>query len=755
MPATSKLRNAVVLAIFIAVAPVAVAQEQAYDPPDRVVRLSYQTGDVEYAAAGSDDWGLIDINRVLMPGDRIGNGDDAMSELDLGTASVRIDRDSAFSLVNLDDQLAQFQLAQGTLDLRVRRMGQSDTYEVDTPTLAFVADTAGNYRVDIGADGSTTITVYSGSGTVYGDGGVSEQLQAGAAYQFGDSQLQDASAYDIAPPDDFDRFCAARDARYERMRSRRYVSPYMIGAADLDDYGQWSPTPEYGAVWYPNRVPAGWAPYHDGHWIWVDPWGWTWVDNAPWGFAPSHYGRWAWIGGRWGWIPGPATAQPVYAPALVAFVGGSGFSLSINLGGGGGQPVGWFPLGPRDVYQPPYQVTKNYFNTVNVTNVKVINTTVINNVYINNYNTTRPTATVTYANMKVPGAMTVVPRAAFTSAKPVAAAAIAVQPSLLARAVVTPAVRIAPVAASIGVAASSRPSVAAAHAFSRPVLARTPPPAPPAPFAARAKAIASQGGAPLAASQLRHIDQQHAAGRPMPHIIVAAPPHGAAPVGISPPAPVKRLGVPPPVAPNAGERPSSGRNFMVPVERRNPTMRPSGPVGDSARPALDRTPPPHVPVASPVRIQNPPATPQPRPIERGQETRSDVRPPVAPISRPELRPAPRPEVQPISRPELRPAPHPEAQPISRPELRPAPRPEVQPMPRPDPRPVPRPEQAAPPIQHPPIVREPVQQRALRPAERAPAAPVMQHPRSEPAPARDVKPKKDEKDHAASNGEDQR
>ncbi len=75
-------------------------------------------------------------------------------------------------------------------------------------------------------------------------------------------------------------------------------------------------------MWVPNGTPAGWAPYHYGHWVWVDPWGWTWVDDAPWGFAPFHYGRWAYVGGYWGWVPGPIAARPVYAPALVAWVGG-------------------------------------------------------------------------------------------------------------------------------------------------------------------------------------------------------------------------------------------------------------------------------------------------------------------------------------------------------------------------------------------------------------------------------------------------
>src|SRR5215472_15335004 len=105
-------------------------------------------------------------------------------------------------------------------------------------------------------------------------------------------------------------------------------------------------------------------------WAWIDPWGWTWVDDDPWGYAPFHYGRWASIDGRWGWIPGPREERPVYAPALVVFVGG-------GLAAGN---VGWFPLAPHEVYVPSYRVSQGYVNRVNLTNTNV-NTTTITNVY--------------------------------------------------------------------------------------------------------------------------------------------------------------------------------------------------------------------------------------------------------------------------------------------------------------------------------------------------------------------------------------
>src|SRR5262249_43627032 len=157
-------------------------------------------------------------------------------------------------------------------------------------------------------------------------------VNAGQGYRFVGTGLRDYTPVDIARTDDFDRWCSDRNHHVERSVSARHVSPYVVGYEDLDTYGTWHTAPGYGYVWAPTNVVAGWAPYRDGHWAWIEPWGWTWIDDAPWGFAVSHYGRWAYVGSSWAWVPGPIAARPVYAPALVAFVGGANFALSISSG---------------------------------------------------------------------------------------------------------------------------------------------------------------------------------------------------------------------------------------------------------------------------------------------------------------------------------------------------------------------------------------------------------------------------------------
>ncbi|MGA9423262.1 MAG: DUF6600 domain-containing protein, partial [Rhodanobacteraceae bacterium] len=335
----------------LALACVFVAGPALADAPGRVARLSHVDGDVSFQPAGEDQWVQAQINRPLTTGEQLYADRDSRAELEIGAATLRLDSGSTFNLLNLDDSFAQMELTEGVLNLSVERVFAGQSYEVDTPTLAFVVNRAGEYRIDIAPNGdSTMVTVFDGAGDVYGESNASYRVDAGRSYRFHDSALRDYEVLDLPRADDFDRWCAERNQRYEDSISRRYVSDEVIGYQDLDNYGTWDSVETYGSVWFPTRVEADWAPYSSGHWAWIDPWGWSWVDSAPWGFAPFHYGRWAYVRNRWGWIPGPINVRPIYAPALVAFVGGGNFSVNLSLGGGG--PVGWFPLGPRDVYVP-------------------------------------------------------------------------------------------------------------------------------------------------------------------------------------------------------------------------------------------------------------------------------------------------------------------------------------------------------------------------------------------------------------------
>ncbi len=256
----------------------------------------------------------------------------------------------------------------------------------------------------------------------------------------------------------------------------------MTGYEDLDDYGRWQYVGGYGTVWVPSGVASDWAPYRNGHWAYIDPWGWTWVEDEPWGFAPFHYGRWAYAGNRWCWVPGPVAVRPVYAPALVAFVGGVGISI------GGGPGVGWFPLAPGEVYMPYYRGSRGYVERINVTNT-VVNVTRVTNVY-NVYNSRERNVTnITYVNQRVNNGVTLVSRDTFVNARPVARNLGHFDARQLSEAPVQRGVQVQPVRASVigsGAPARFRPPQAIVN---RQVVATQRPAPPRQPFEQRQAAV--------------------------------------------------------------------------------------------------------------------------------------------------------------------------------------------------------------------------------------------------------------------------
>jgi hypothetical protein len=496
------------------------------DPPSRVARLGYMTGAISLSPAGENDWVLAPINRPLTTGDRLWADAGARAEIQVGGAMIRMNAATAVSILNLDDRIAQLQLTQGTLSVRVLRLAPGQVFEVDTPNLAFTLRQPGAYRIEVEPDGSaTTIIVRKGQGEVYGED-AAYVIDSRQPYRFTGTGLREYQYVDAPRLDEFDGWSSDRDRSYDSSGSARYVSPDVIGYQDLDANGTWRVDATYGNVWFPNRVAPGWGPYSDGHWAWIDPWGWTWVDDAPWGFAVSHYGRWTNLGGTWGWVPGPVRTRAYYAPALVAFVGGSNFQLAISGGNVGG--IAWFPLGPREVYQPSYTVSRGYFENINRSNT-VINNTVINN-YYNNTNVTN----VVYANRQVPGAVVAVPTTAFVQSQPVSRAAVKVPREMVTNTPVAVVAPVAPTEKSVR-GAAAQGEKPPARVFERPVVARTALPAAPVGFAAQQQQLAAKPGKPLDDAARKEMKPPAAA--PTPVVKVVAPAQVAQPTVRPPPAP--------------------------------------------------------------------------------------------------------------------------------------------------------------------------------------------------------------------------
>jgi hypothetical protein len=338
--------------------------DDSQNPPTRVARISYMDGSVSMQPGGAGDWGSAAKNRPVTIGDKLWTDKDSRTELQAGQASIHLGSMTALSFLNLDQNVIQMRLAEGHVNFRVRELRQGETYEIDTPNLAFTVREAGAFRVDVNENGDyTTVTVIRGKGEI-ATGGQTYPVNAG---ERGDVSGTDQNAKYIpgsaSEPDPLDRWAQERNIKEDQSPSARYVNRDTVGYSDLDDYGTWKEEPEVGNVWVPNNVAPGWAPYSDGNWAYVAPWGWTWVGSEPWGFAPYHYGRWNNFGSYWGWCPGPIYAPPFYGPAYVGFLGG-GFGVGFGFGGG----FGWFPLGWGEPFRPWYRGGPGYWNHINVYN---------------------------------------------------------------------------------------------------------------------------------------------------------------------------------------------------------------------------------------------------------------------------------------------------------------------------------------------------------------------------------------------------
>jgi hypothetical protein len=398
-------------------APVAAADDD-WEP--RVARVSYIEGDVSYLNADADEWAAVDVNAPLVTGDRFYAGPGGRAEIELpGGVYARVSEETELDLLEVSDEAVHVRVGLGTATFRLRSVPAGRHVELSTPATALVARARGIYRIDVAGDGQTTVLVRDGELDAYlGDDRYRLADGRGArfaAYAEGDDEGEPIDVFDASyiEPDDWDDWESRRAARIQNAVSYQYVDDDVYGVEDLDEYGDWHRHEEYGPIWRPRRVAAGWAPFTNGRWVWQDPWGWTWVDYEPWGWAPSHYGRWVYVQDYWAWCPGPVVARPVYAPATVGFFGVSVNTPSVSVSVGIGPSIGWVPLGYGEPLIPwwrgvggvaPGRPWWGGWGGPRIVNNTVIKETNITNINVNN---------IRYVNFERPHAFTAVDRDSF------------------------------------------------------------------------------------------------------------------------------------------------------------------------------------------------------------------------------------------------------------------------------------------------------------------------------------------------------
>ncbi len=358
------------------------------DPPARVGRVARVSGTVSFHPADAEQWEPAQMNWPVTSGNAFWTEPGASAELELPSGRILMSGGSECDVERLDGSQMAATLRQGEVYLQPVSLAPGEVYRLQTPRALVSIATPGRYEVSVGdTERPTRVTVFQGAAQI-GEGSAALQAVAGQAIVISGND-NFAMRVEPAGPDRLQARVAPPAARRPQAVAPPPAVAQMPGGADLVQYGSWEGNPEYGPVWYP-QVDPGWVPYRSGHWGYVAPWGWTWIDSAPWGFAPFHYGRWFQTGSRWGWTPGGYAEvgglvymSPVYAPALVTFFGvGVGVGIGYGLAGGF-RNVGWLPLGPREPYHPWYRTSPAYVRNVNYQHVTNV-TNIINNNFVNN-----------------------------------------------------------------------------------------------------------------------------------------------------------------------------------------------------------------------------------------------------------------------------------------------------------------------------------------------------------------------------------
>jgi hypothetical protein len=600
------------------------------DPPGTVGRLAFAEGSVSFHDQDDVAWAKAIVNTPLTSGDGVWTEPGAHSELSVAGTRVRLDGATQLDMLAIDDSQTRLQLGQGRLDVRAYTLDSRMPYRIVTPRGTITLRQPGDYYVAAGStEDATRLGVRSGSAELLGLNGQTTTIQPGQVVEIsGDVDAPQLRTLTTAPPA-LAAYWAVRDKQVTYDPPTQYLSAGITGYEDMNAYGSWSKDSQYGDVWTPRSVPANWQPYRTGHWSNVKPWGWTWIDDQPWGYAPYHYGRWANSNNHWVWVPPQRDVPPVYAPALVAFIGG--VELTATLGKQSSAPVGWFPLGPHETYVPSYTTDRDYYNRINRSS------------QIQQYTLDQRWQS-TQRGERVPAAAgnvlvnqrfaTVVPSDVFVHSQPVARAALQVSPEKIAA---------APVALI-----AAPPAPTASLAVTAPASA-TPAKAPGADAKVQAKPDA-HANLPVATTPtaMPTLDKATVTDKPTapgPKITAVTPAGTAAP-GAQPPLPA--------LAPRRGAAPPVLNEEKAPA-------RPGQPEANAPRPA-PATPQGATPSRPDVK---PEAKTEARPAPATPQSATPSRPDVKPEAKTEAKPAPaapqgatpsRPDVKPEAKTEARPAP---------------------------------------------------------------------------------------------------
>ena len=333
-------------------------EDDDYDVKARVVRVSLVGGEVNLKRNDNKDWEPARLNYPLVEGDTIATGKDGNLEIQIDARNfVRLAANSVLRIITLRDEGIAISVVEGTATIRLAKFdrGKNGYFEIDAPKTTVAAEKEGLYRIDVPREGRVRLTVRDGgSARIYSDtSGFTLRDGRSAELVVTGENAGDWEFVAAAPSDAIDALVSDRERELAQRHKHdvKYFDESVWGGEDLEAYGDWTQTDEFGWIWRPHASVIShytdWAPYRYGNWTWVPPYGWTWIGDEPFGWAPYHYGRWVYHDNYWAWAPRShyVRKRSWWRPALVAF----NFSF--------GNDICWYPLSyyQRDPHSRHYR----------------------------------------------------------------------------------------------------------------------------------------------------------------------------------------------------------------------------------------------------------------------------------------------------------------------------------------------------------------------------------------------------------------
>jgi hypothetical protein len=304
----------------MAVTVLAVVSAQATSHV-RIVRLSYEDGNVQMSRAAGQGLERAILNSPIVEGSSVVTGNDGLAEVEFeNNSTVRLGQatDVRFRQLLINDageMINEVELVRGTMYFDTR-LGKNNIYRVIAADRTFIVPRKSQVRFLMNGD-QVEVAVLNGETQLVNNPEIvrikkNDTLTTDAGNAAG---FTVAKGVDNLPIDRWNNERAAYQTvyAYNNTGYGSYGSPGIgagFGYQDLAYYGGFMSLPGYGLVWQPYGASnwLGWNPYLCGAWAFTPGFGYAWASAYPWGWLPYHYGAWGYSPGiGWFWAPGNTT----------------------------------------------------------------------------------------------------------------------------------------------------------------------------------------------------------------------------------------------------------------------------------------------------------------------------------------------------------------------------------------------------------------------------------------------------------------